>query len=687
MTDTYNNWGNDAEPQGFNTNVDIMATYGSNVPMMETNWDDPDTDEEVQTGVQKTESMPLTNQNPLDHLVETIKKESNDKPERSRSRSRSRSRDRRRRRKRRSDSRSRSRSRSGSSKRSRRNRDRDRRRSRSPRDRKKQRGLGLRDPDDQKTESRDRHGRERTGGRKGRSIFQDASPKREFDSDRDRRRDRDRDRDRDRPRGATRNSELEERNNRMLFVRGLADSHTKDHLVMNSLFASAIEIKMSEGYNGKHKGFAHITFRTAEEVENCVKEYDEKGCTVLGQNLYLDFVGAKARQNPGERQEKKMRTIFVRAIPRDSKLEEIKNSSELFKRATRIEMAYEEGTQPDAPKVFRGFCHVEFRDRRECEDAMKIYRKYGLTINGKSCFIDYSGGNPRQSWDDREARKRRTLFVRSIPYDATEDLIRCVPCFRDSIDIRMAKSKETGKFRGFCHVEFGTQGEADAAMIYYDNRGINILGKSVAADYVGDNARQTEEQKEMARIKAEQKRARKRESDALEKLLTAGGDPSDNATSSGVNPLDALLASAKANSGGGPNNNKPINNPAVMAHSSSGISANNRYAQKIQSGQVDGGRNPRWGNQNERFDPYANANSHFNNNNNNNNWGGNQNKWNNNNNNNGYQNNHQTGYNQNNNNNQGGYRAPPGGGYNPNNQGSANQPKKKPNAAFGGLLM
>merc|ERR1712048_1550586 len=99
-----------------NSDMDIMAAntqpreYGTHIPLVETNWDDPDTDEEMPAGQKNNAFVSLSNQNPLDHLVESIKKESNEKPNRSRSksrsksRSRSRSRDRRRRRKRRSDS-------------------------------------------------------------------------------------------------------------------------------------------------------------------------------------------------------------------------------------------------------------------------------------------------------------------------------------------------------------------------------------------------------------------------------------------------------------------------------------------------------------------------------------------------------------------------------------------------------
>jgi len=237
-------------------------------------------------------------------------------------------------------------------------------------------------------------------------------------------------------------------------------------------------------------------------------------------------------------------------------------------------------------------------------------------------------------------------------------------------------------------------------MVYYDARGINILGKSVHVDYVGDNARQTAEEKENARIKAEQKRLRKRESDALEKLLTQGsGKP---AAASGMNALDQMLAAAKSG--------KPISSiPAAQktpgiapkpnaarfdAGASVGISANNRTMQDIQAGIVDGGRNynPRGayhgggGYQNQgnhgRYDPYQQQRSGYqagaggwkDQNQGNQGGGGGGNTWNN------------PGGQQNNWGNQGGNAGGNAGGWG-NQPPQQEAPKKKPNAAFGGLLI
>lgn len=408
----------------------------------------------------------------------------------------------------------------------------------------------------------------------------------------------------------------------------------------------------------------------------------------MGQSLYIDYVGERAKQNDNDRSDKKARTLFLRAVPYAATEDDIRNATTMFHKCSYIKMAYDE-----KDGSFRGFAHVEYPSRYEAEGAMRIYDREGLKILGKKCFIDYTTG--KMTDDDREARKRRTIFVRSIPYDATEELVKTVPCFRSSVDIRMARDPETQKFRGFCHVEFKTQGEADAAMIYYDNRGVNILGKSVHCDYVGDNARQTPEQKEMARIKAEQKRQRKRESDALEKLLTqnsvAASEPA-----SGMNALDQLLADAKAGNNvsnqGGSNRNT-----AQLSSESSGISSNNRHMQALQSGQIDGGSN-QGRNHQGKFDPYSEANSYRQRGGGswqNNNSGGNYNSG-------GYNSGGGGGWkNQNN----GGYNSNRGynnnSGWNNQNQGNSGwgnndnsgwgqqqeAPKKKPNPNMGGLLI
>lgn len=672
MADTYNNWG-DEPPE------DLL-------PMENIGFQDQ---QPPQTGSLGFDINPFGSDNAqqqippsLENLISNVKAETKieanteNRSERSDRKERSKDSSRRHRR-------SRSRDKESSSSRhksSKRDKDRDRKRSRSrSKDRSRRRRSRSRSKD-----------KDRKKGRGGRSIFRTPSPSE--------RNVRSRIGGRDSRRGGRgggyggndyhRESrgpppDVLERNERMIFVRGLADHMTQSTLLEVPLFQNAIDVKMSINRDGTgHKGFCHVTFATKDEVTQAMRNFDQGGLRVLGQSLYIDYVGQQARQNPRDRAEKKDRTLFLRAVPYAATEADIR-AHPMFDKCSLLKMA-----RDDKDGSFRGFAHVEYNTRYDAEGAMRIYDREGLNICGKKCFIDYTTG--KMTDGDREDRKRRTLFVRSIPYDATEELIKTVPCFRSSVDIRMAKDPNTGKFRGFCHVEFKTQGEADAAMVYYDARGINILGKSVHSDYVGDNARQTPEEKEMARIKAEQKRQRKRESDALEKLLTQNStaeSAGSAAASAGLNALDQLLASAKA--GNNVSAAKPKPNSASISNMSTGISQNNRHMSALQSGSVDGGRNAGRGG---KFDPYQHANNYQNNQNKGGGgqwksqggggYGGGQ-----------WKGNQNNSYNKSNDggnfnaswNESGGWNNNSSGGWG--NSQAQEPPKKKPNPNMGGLLM
>lgn len=61
-------------------------------------------------------------------------------------------------------------------------------------------------------------------------------------------------------------------------------------------------------------------------------------------------------------------------------------------------------------------------------------------------------------------RESRTIFVRNISFQATEDDLRGVEQFANAVEIKLPVDRETGRMRGFGFVEFATAEECKQAL-------------------------------------------------------------------------------------------------------------------------------------------------------------------------------------------------------------------------------
>jgi len=81
------------------------------------------------------------------------------------------------------------------------------------------------------------------------------------------------------------------------------------------------------------------------------------------------------------------------------------------------------------------------------------------------------------SFGDQEDRSARTIFVRNLSWNATEDDLRNVPQFAACSFVKIPQDRETGRSRGFCFVEFNSPEECQQALAQADN--IEIDGRVV----------------------------------------------------------------------------------------------------------------------------------------------------------------------------------------------------------------
>ena len=78
-----------------------------------------------------------------------------------------------------------------------------------------------------------------------------------------------------------------------------------------------------------------------------------------------------------------------------------------------------------------------------------------------------------------KAESSSTLFVKNLPYSATEDELK--EMFDGCTEVRMPQSN--GQSKGFAFVEFATSEEVDSAL--EDKQGAELQGRSLYLDRCG----------------------------------------------------------------------------------------------------------------------------------------------------------------------------------------------------------
>jgi len=129
---------------------------------------------------------------------------------------------------------------------------------------------------------------------------------------------------------------------------------------------------------------------------------------------------------------------------------------------------------------FKGCGFISFGTQEEADKAMA---KNGQEFMGRPITIDYDKERaPRKKHDQGEPKApSKRLFLGNISDDADDSLIteffkECGPL----LDIHWVTDRDSGEFRGFGFVTFGTQEEATKA---YEMTGSNFLGKRIRIDY------------------------------------------------------------------------------------------------------------------------------------------------------------------------------------------------------------
>eukprot|EP00931_Biecheleriopsis_adriatica_P080787 TRINITY_DN54139_c0_g1_i1.p1 TRINITY_DN54139_c0_g1~~TRINITY_DN54139_c0_g1_i1.p1 ORF type:complete len:334 (-),score=105.23 TRINITY_DN54139_c0_g1_i1:43-1044(-) len=152
-------------------------------------------------------------------------------------------------------------------------------------------------------------------------------------------------------------------------------------------------------------------------------------------------------------------TVFVDGVPYDWSLDQLK---EFFVQKCGDVSDVRAPTWQDSGRL-RGFCHVSFATSKAKDKALALD---GTKVGKKGRYLkieaakDPSQGNTVKA-EDIEGKRR--LFVKNLPYDATEQDISAL--FKQCgkvIDIRIPH--HAGRSKGFAYVEFAKSQGLRAAM-------------------------------------------------------------------------------------------------------------------------------------------------------------------------------------------------------------------------------
>merc|ERR1712087_556149 len=111
-------------------------------------------------------------------------------------------------------------------------------------------------------------------------------------------------------------------------------------------------------------------------------------------------------------------------------------------------------------------------------------RTYRISDNSNMSF----GQNQRGGFGDRAETDKKTLFVRNLPWSASEDEILGLECFQKAVNCRIAHDRETGRPRGFAHIEFEDEAGAEEGFKIAEANTPELQGRDLMVDFTGSKS-------------------------------------------------------------------------------------------------------------------------------------------------------------------------------------------------------
>eukprot|EP00596_Hydrurales_sp_CCMP1899_P008847 CAMPEP_0119042532 /NCGR_PEP_ID=MMETSP1177-20130426/15785_1 /TAXON_ID=2985 /ORGANISM="Ochromonas sp, Strain CCMP1899" /LENGTH=351 /DNA_ID=CAMNT_0007009413 /DNA_START=109 /DNA_END=1164 /DNA_ORIENTATION=+ len=246
---------------------------------------------------------------------------------------------------------------------------------------------------------------------------------------------------------------------------------------------------------GKCRGFAYLDFKSQDEALAAVKAL--AGLEISGRALKVDYSQPRDKDGPRGAFAKPISySVFIGNIEpgvSESLIKEMLDEVLGSDTADRIRVAVDRETGRA-----KGFAHIDFRTEDLARRA--VTELSGIELMGRVLRIDYAtskndgktagaptGGGSGSSRPFNP--NQHSIFLGNLAWDVTpellEDMVNDVLGPNLYKGVRLAIDRETGRQRGFGHIDFNDEETAKRAVKELD--GLEVMGRQMRADHAQQN--------------------------------------------------------------------------------------------------------------------------------------------------------------------------------------------------------
>mmetsp|Transcript_108695 Transcript_108695/g.306309 ORF Transcript_108695/g.306309 Transcript_108695/m.306309 type:complete len:338 (+) Transcript_108695:44-1057(+) len=226
---------------------------------------------------------------------------------------------------------------------------------------------------------------------------------------------------------------------------------------------------------GKSRGFGYLKFSNRSEADEAVVALS--GIEIDGRELNIGHAGDKS--NKKKVVPPRDSSLFVGNIGFDVTEQQMMDlCNDLLEGVSplRIRLATDRETGQ-----MRGFGHIDFANADEASRAVTMLN--GASLGGRDLRVDIA--RPRGELKPRAPRNTDlSLFLGNLSWDVTAELLE--EMLDDVVgpglvsQVRLATDRDTGRPRGFAHVDFNDEAGVEKALT--ELSGLEVLGRPLRVD-------------------------------------------------------------------------------------------------------------------------------------------------------------------------------------------------------------